>query len=308
MSCDAVRSESAEPETASTFALVLVRRGCFYRRINGDSPLLDATSAYFQHPDDEQIINHPFDGGDVCTVITLSPEIVPDEASEARAGFARIPTPRVVDALHRQLLAACGFAIDDSELLDATFRLADQLLQGEAAGATTRSRASAASRRQRHLADDAREILNRAPATALIALGRELAVSPRHLSRLFHAQTGMTLARYRNELRTRTALEAVATGAPSLSRLAAELGFADHAHLTRTVHRLTGQPPSVHRQINGRSEFRVKRISHPSGQATKPESPPVCSRKPRTRAPSSRSRSTRGSGRQQGCQTSKSSG
>jgi hypothetical protein len=105
VSCDAVRSESAEPETATTFALVLVRRGCFYRRINGDSPLLDATSAYLQHPDDEQIINHPCDGGDVCTVITLSPEIIPDEASEARAGFARIPTLRVVDALHRQLLA-----------------------------------------------------------------------------------------------------------------------------------------------------------------------------------------------------------
>jgi AraC-like DNA-binding protein len=246
VSCDAVRTESAEPETASTFALVLVRRGCFYRRINGDSPLLDATSAYFQHPDDEQIINHPCDGGDVCTVITFSPEIVPDEASEARAGFARIPTLRVVDALHRQLLAACSRAIDDSELLDATFRLADRLLQKDAVGATTRSRASAASRRQRRLADDAREILNRAPATTLIALGRELAVSPRHLSRLFHAHTGITLARYRNELRTRTALEAVATGAPSLSRLAVELGFADHAHLSRTVHRLTGQPPSVH--------------------------------------------------------------
>jgi AraC-like DNA-binding protein len=247
VSCDAVRSESVEPETASTFALVLVRRGCFYRRINGDSPLLDATSAFFQHPDDEPIFNHPCDGGDVCTVISLSPEIVPDEASEARAGFAQIPTTRVVDALHRQLLAACSRAIDETELLDATFRLADQLLQKEAVG-SIRTRASVASGRQRRLVDDAREILNRAPATTLIALGRELAVSPRHLSRLFQAQTGMTLARYRNELRTRTALEAVATGAPSLSRLAAELGFADHAHLTRTVHRLTGQPPSAHRK------------------------------------------------------------
>jgi AraC-like DNA-binding protein len=250
VSCDAVRSESAEPETASTFALVLVRRGCFYRRINGDSPLLDATSAFFQHPDDEPIFNHPCDGGDVCTVISLSPEIVPDEASEAGAGFARIPMPRVVDALHRQLLAACSSAIDETELLDATFRLADQLLKKEAVDSTIRTRATVASRRQRRLVDDAREILNRAPATTLIALGRELGVSPRHLSRLFHAYTGMTLARYRNELRTRTALEAVATGAPSLSRLAAELGFADHAHLTRTVHRLTGQPPSAHRQIN----------------------------------------------------------
>jgi AraC-like DNA-binding protein len=34
---------------------------------------------------------------------------------------------------------------------------------------------------------------------------------------------------------------------PSLGRLAAELHFADQAHLTRTVHRLTGQTPSAHR-------------------------------------------------------------
>jgi hypothetical protein len=58
----------------------------------------------------------------------------------------------------------------------------------------------------------------------------------------------------------------------------------------------THRPTSLRsRQINDRSEFWVKRASHPSGHATKPESPPVCSSKPRTGAPSSRSRGARGS-------------
>jgi hypothetical protein len=61
----------------------------------------------------------------------------------------------------------------------------------------------------------------------------ELAVSPRYLSRVFRRHCGMSLALYRNEPRTRIALEAIAAGVPSLALLAAELGFADQAHLRR---------------------------------------------------------------------------
>jgi len=42
----------------------------------------------------------------------------------------------------------------------------------------------------------------------------------------------------------RNAIERIAGGERSLARLAADLGFADHAHLTRAVKRETGAPPS----------------------------------------------------------------
>jgi AraC-like DNA-binding protein len=178
-------------------------------------------------------------------MITLTPEIVRDEALDVDPAFVRIPTTNAVEVAHRQLVASCTAGIDASELLDATLALTNRLLQRAAPPAAGRSRKTF--ERQHRLVDAAREILNVEPAATLASLARELGISPRHLSRLFPQHVGMTLSKYRNSLRTRTALEAIAAGAPSLARLAAELGFADQAHLTRTVHRLTGRPPSAHR-------------------------------------------------------------
>jgi transcriptional regulator GlxA family with amidase domain len=61
---------------------------------------------------------------------------------------------------------------------------------------------------------------------------------------VFRAQTGETLSRYRNRVRVRLALERLADGERSLARLAVELGFADHAHLTRVVRAEHGAPPA----------------------------------------------------------------
>jgi AraC-like DNA-binding protein len=245
VTCSANRATSADPETGNAYALVIVRRGCFRRRLSGLEALLDPTCAYVQRPGEEQTFSHPYDGGDICTMIALAPEIVPGEVLEADPAFNRIPTANAFEVAHRQLVAACTAGIDASELLDATLALTNRLLHRTAAPAAGRSRAT--HERQRRLADAAREILNVEPATTLASLAHELGVSPRQLSRLFPHHVGMTLSKYRNALRTRTALEAIAAGAPSLARLAAELGFADQAHLTRTVHRLTGRPPSAHR-------------------------------------------------------------
>jgi AraC-like DNA-binding protein len=107
--------------------------------------------------------------------------------------------------------------------------------------------AASAEERQRQVVDGAHEILVAAPATSVEAMGRQLGVSARHLSRIFREHTGETISRCRNEIQVRQALDAIASGAPSLTRLAADLGFADHAHLSRTVRRLTGRSPSDHR-------------------------------------------------------------
>jgi hypothetical protein len=68
--------------------------------------------------------------------------------------------------------------------------------------------------------------------------------SPHHLSRVFSQLTGLTVSQYRNRLRVSLALERVAEGEPDLAGLAWDLGFADHAHLTRTVRAATGRTPS----------------------------------------------------------------
>ncbi len=47
--------------------------------------------------------------------------------------------------------------------------------------------------------------------------------------------TGVTVSQYRNRPRVSLALDRLAQGEPDLATLACDLGFADHAHLTRTV-------------------------------------------------------------------------
>jgi AraC-like DNA-binding protein len=98
--------------------------------------------------------------------------------------------------------------------------------------------ATAAARRR--LAGAAREALTAEPGPlGLSDLARQVGVSPHHLSRVFQAETGLSLTRFRNRLRLRRALE----------RLAADLGFADHAHLTRTAHELLGHTPTQLRRL-----------------------------------------------------------
>lgn len=69
----------------------------------------------------------------------------------------------------------------------------------------------------------------------LLALASAVGVSPHHLSRVFREATGLTLREHRNRLRVRRALNRLADGEPSLSAVAYDVGFADHAHFTRTV-------------------------------------------------------------------------
>ncbi len=89
-----------------------------------------------------------------------------------------------------------------------------------------------------------------APESAgLCPLARLLNVSPYRLSRTFSQQVGVSLTRYRNRVRVSQAMDQLAQGEPSLANLAARLGFADQAHLTRTVREHLGHAPSTLRRL-----------------------------------------------------------
>jgi AraC-like DNA-binding protein len=59
----------------------------------------------------------------------------------------------------------------------------------------------------------------------------------------------MTLSRYRNRVRVRCALEWLAEGEDDLTRIAHDLGFADHAHFSRTVLAELGLQPRMVRRL-----------------------------------------------------------
>jgi AraC-like DNA-binding protein len=152
-------------------------------------------------------------------------------------------SPRI-DLEHRLLLAASRRGADPHAVVERAIGLAAGLLAQADAGRVTAGRPATA-RDRRALADGAREALAAVPERSLPELARVLAVSPHHLSRVFRALTGETIARHRMRLRARGALERLAGGERDLARLAADLGFADQSHLHRVLRSETGSTPAA---------------------------------------------------------------
>jgi AraC-like DNA-binding protein len=80
------------------------------------------------------------------------------------------------------------------------------------------------------------------------SLATRLGTSPFHLCRVFRAGTGMTLHEYRLELRLRMLLERLAEPRAHVGRIAIDLGFSSHSHLTATVRHRGGMTPSALRR------------------------------------------------------------
>jgi AraC-like DNA-binding protein len=69
-----------------------------------------------------------------------------------------------------------------------------------------------------------------------------------HLCRSFRRATGLTLHAYHEQMRLRMALERLEGGERDLSRLALDLGYSSHSHLTSAFHRAFGATPSATRR------------------------------------------------------------
>lgn len=66
-----------------------------------------------------------------------------------------------------------------------------------------------------------------------------------HTSRVFKQATGMTLSHYRQRGRVAAAIRRLASDDGNLAQIAIETGFADHAHLCRSLVKATGATPTA---------------------------------------------------------------
>jgi AraC-like DNA-binding protein len=243
------RAESwSDPETPRGHRLVLVRRGAFRARVGDHTLLADPATAYVGGPAQEQSIAHRVGTEDTCTELSMSESFMAELAREAPVR-PWVPVPGDLAVSHRLLSARARRCADSFELAELTIRLVGRLLTAPAPAQQAVGRATTAAARLA-LVDAARELLATGPGTAgLRDVARHLGCSPYHLSRVFHRQTGMTLTGYRNRIRVHIALDAIEAGDTNLADLAAELGFADHAHLTRTVRAECGHTPRALRRL-----------------------------------------------------------
>jgi AraC-like DNA-binding protein len=251
VACRSQRGRGQGAEHTSGHALVFVRRGCFVRDADGVASTFDFTLAYCVNPGQEERYDHPHAGGDDCTVLAVSPEVVASlQGGEPSLPRRPLVTSPEIDLAHRLLLTRARRGDDPEELVERAIALAACALEEDDPRPVAAGRPATALAR-RALVAGAREALAADPRRSLHQLARELSVSPHHLSRIFSSTTGTTISRHRLRLRVRAALERLAGGESDLARLAAELGFADQSHLCRAVRGETRRTPSALRNLLG---------------------------------------------------------
>ena len=245
VACRHPRGRGDAGEVADRYGIVFIRRGYFVRSADGVETILDPTLAYWVTPSTEQRFDHPDDHGDDCTALLLEDGLIHSLWEADRdLPSGPIPTTPEVDLEHRLLLAAARGGADQHALFERSLSLVARMLEqhdpspiGSGRPSTARARAA--------LVEGARELLAADPQRSLTDLSGELAASPHHLSRIFRQATGHTISAHRIRLRVRAALERLAGGDHDLARLAAELGFTDQSHLTRSVRAETRATPGA---------------------------------------------------------------
>ncbi|MEU0369323.1 AraC family transcriptional regulator [Streptomyces sp. NPDC006283] len=237
------------PEICGSYRVVLVRRGCFRRRTARSAVDLDTSLAYLGTPGEEESFAHPC-GGDHCTSISVTPALWRSLAGDGpAAATGTIYVDPALDLAHRRLLAAARSQDVDYATTEELLALLATAVTSTMPGPTPAGGGPAA--RDRALVAAAREaITDEHPASAtLFSLAEFLGSSPYRLSRAFPRELGVSLTHYRHRVRIGRALDRLEGGETSLSTLAADLGYADQAHLTRTFRRHLGHTPTALRRL-----------------------------------------------------------
>ncbi|MFE9422693.1 helix-turn-helix domain-containing protein [Kitasatospora sp. NPDC006697] len=247
VACRSDHTRWSPPEVRGGHRVVLVRRGRFRRRCAGVTAELDASLAYLGVPGEEESFAHPC-GGDLCTSISVAPELWRTLAGERTEAGAVYVDP-ALDLAHRRVLAAAGSGDADYALAEELLALLATAIARTATGPTP----GAAATRDRALVAAAREAIaaDHPAAGTLLSLAELLGASPYRLSRAFPRELGVTVTHYRHRVRIGRALDRIEAGEPDLGGLAADLGYADQAHFTRTLRRHTGQTPNALRRLLG---------------------------------------------------------
>jgi AraC family transcriptional regulator len=85
------------------------------------------------------------------------------------------------------------------------------------------------------------------PTPTLAEVARIAGVHPIHLAKLFRKRFGYSMGEYLRRQRVAWACDQLGRSTRTISSIAVDAGFADHAHFTRTFRRITGCSPRWYR-------------------------------------------------------------
>lgn len=225
------------------FEALFVRAGCFTLRDARGEVLVDPTTCVLGSPRQFAEITHPITGGDTYLQVQLSPDLWHQLTSDEQVPLsARVSGQMQVAG--RAMLTAGHRGVDAMTLEEEALNLVAAAMT-QAVPTRMASGRPSSDQRRRRLAEDARTILISDPHMCSVGeVATLLECSPFHLSRVFRAYTGMTLAGYRTQLRVNFALQLLSDGGTSIADAALQSGFADQAHLSRVIRDQTSLTPS----------------------------------------------------------------
>jgi AraC-like DNA-binding protein len=228
-------------EYSLDYGLVLIRRGGYWREVNGQGAYLGPTDGFFERPFVEQRIAHHGAAGDRCTSLWLSECAVYALTGDASVPDEPITTTPAIDLRHRELVVALRRGTDRFEVDERLAQLVGAVAERAVPGRFT-ARRSTTRANHRRVVQQAREAIVADPMGVDFAdLARTLGHTRFHVSRLFSQVTGMTLSQFRNRVRVAIAFDRLADGYENLALLSADLGFVDQSHLSQVVRTYTGE-------------------------------------------------------------------
>jgi AraC family transcriptional regulator len=247
--CGSRRGGPGESRGGEGTHFVLVKRGAFAAHLGRRMYVADACTALVSWEGVEYQISHPGDHGDACLVMELSPALAEEALAPLRT---RVDVELRMSAAMQRAAAAFAARMQrgtlDARLAgeEAVLELLRGVLGERGKRRSLAGEPAAGTSARRELARRAVLALHRdlSANPSVTSLAAELGCSPFHLMRAVRQELGVSLRGYRIAARLGAALHRLAEGEADLTRLALELGFASHAHLTGTCVRLLGAPPS----------------------------------------------------------------
>jgi AraC-like DNA-binding protein len=189
-------------------------------------------------------------------VLYPAPDVVTGVAADLgwRPGTPSFPETVVYDPRSARLLRAAHVAAEHGDRLASSSLLRAALagLLRAHAGPGLLARSAGRPRGSPTAVRTVRELLagRLTDPPSLDDLATATGMSPFTLLRTFRGETGLPPHAYLNQLRVRLA-RSLLDGGVAPAEVAAEVGFADQAHLTRHFKRIVGVPPGAYQRERG---------------------------------------------------------
>ena len=254
--CPAQHPQFRDSGPSNAYCFVFPRTTVWIQHAGHQPFLADPTVVTYLNEAQEYYRTGVADNGDRADWFGIAPEVAaeilrtraPRALGKGRQVFAEShgPCDAATYFAQRRLTEqlAHGGEVDPLHAEESVLSLLGRVVSGRG-GAVARS--SAVSARQRAFEADVRVLVAAtiSQTIRLSDLARELGCSVYSLCHRFKRIHGVSIHRYRQNLRLRLSLERLRDGERNLTCLALDLGFSSHSHFTAAFRRQFGKTPSA---------------------------------------------------------------